>query len=467
MNEEVKSLRVMPASAVAEVGSNGKLIRLTLLRPANILVLVNDLEKLFLLADTVEKDPPVPGQPGVVSALACGADPKGHTLATQCLQRAIDEVAGRGGGTVYLPEGVFLTGTLSMRNHVTLYLAPGAVLQGSSDPADYPIDSGRHESGSDSGIKSSDQRYQGETMTFSRLLLFDGAEDAHIAGRGTIDGDGSQLRNVHHAVPNLIRIRASHGVSVRDVLLRDAAAWTVHVLASRHVRLENIRLFNDRSNLNTDGIDPDSSQDVVIRGCVIHTKDDGVCVKATNNSGLVDDVAHVEVVGNIVSSRDAALKVGSESQAASFKDIVFEDNDILEANRAISIVVRDGATYSHVVFKDTRVGPGVEHLIEQVIGLRGGRQTVLGHIEDLVFENVQAPDYKRPKSNRTWYAQFRPGSVTCDEVPVFQGADAEHAVKGLHLRNVVVNGVRLTDRAIAEKVANLQIGPFVEDATFE
>ena len=85
----------------------------------------------------------------------------------------------------------------------------------------------------------------------------------------------------------------------------------------------------------------------------------------------------------------------------------------------------------------------------------------------LSFENIAAPDYERPTSNRPWYPQFRPGAEDSGEVTVFQGADAAHALRGLRLRKVTVAGVPLRDAATAARVANLTVGPFVEEVAFE
>lgn len=460
---KVRSARAIPTSAVEGLTSEGNAIHFTLRRPGNVAVLVNQDQRLFLFADP----PEAPLAAGALNVVERGADPTGKTLSTAALQKAIDAAA-TSGGTVLVPAGLFVTGTLVMRSHVTLYLADGAVLRGSGEPSDYPKDPGRHETGSDESIESADQRYQGETMTFSRLILFDGAEDARLIGRGTIDGNGGYLRRTRNAVPNLIRIRRGRGISIKDVLLRDAAAWTVHVLAARDVHLDNVKILNDRANLNTDGVDVDSSRDVSVRGSFIHTKDDAVCVKATNNSDLLADVERVEVTGNVLSSADAAMKVGTESQAAHFRDIQFRDNDVFDTGRAMSVVVRDGAAYSRLSFRDIRVGPGVTHLVEQVIGVRSGRKKILGTMEQLTFENIDAPFYERPASNWTWYAQFRPDAPAMyGDVPVFRGADATHAVRGLTLRNIIVGGARLTDRAAAERVANLTIGPFVDGVVIE
>jgi len=455
--EPVRELQVLPRAAVSGVTVDGAQIRFQLLEPANLVVRV-DGRLLFLLADPPETDRPEPGAPGV---WCLDAPPAG--LATMALQAALDAAADwPGGGTVRVPAGTFRTGTLVLRGGTTLYLAPGAVLLGSDDPADFPVDPGRRESGTDATITAADGRYRGETMTFSRMLLVEDGRGARILGRGTLDGNGAHLRQGRNAVPNLIRVRGGRDIAIRDVLLRDAAAWTLHLLAARDVRVERIKIINDRTVLNTDGVDPDSCRDVAVRGCLIYTRDDAVCVKATRNSGLLDDVERIEVRGNVVSSLDAALKVGTETLAARFEDIEFRDNDIFESQRAMSIVVRDGASLRRIAFRDIRVGPGTAHLVEQVIGVRAGPDPQLGTIDQLLFEDITVEGHPRPERNRTWYAQFRPA----DSGAVFQGADQGHRVRGLTLRRVVVNGVRLTDAATADRVANLTLGPFVEDVAF-
>ncbi len=168
-----------------------------------------------------------------------------------------------------------------------------------------------------------------------------------------------------------------------------------------------------------------------------------------------------------MSARDAALKLGSESEAASFSDIRFERNYVFDSGRAMSVVVRDGATYERVTYRSIEVGPHVDHLIEQVIGGRDPA-AALGVIRDLTFDDISAPSFVRPASNWTWYAQFRPtrpGPGTA--VPVFEGADEEHAVEGLTLKHVVVNGQHLRDAATARRLANLSVGPYVPDVVFE
>ena len=454
---------VFPRERVGEPRVSGRVLSFELPAPRSIVVWIDDLEKLVLLPDPPEDDAVLPGARGVFDVSVFGVDPGGAAVQTAALQAVIDRAARHpGGGIVLVPAGGFRTGTLSLPSHVRLHIAAGALLAGSDDPGDYPLDPGRRESAGDETL-APDARFLGRTMTFSRLLLVDLAEGVRITGRGTIDGAGSVLRKVHGAAPNLLRVRSSRDVAVRDVLFRNSAAWSLHVLASRDVTFDNVKLLNDRTNLNTDGIDPDMSTDVRIERCFVYTKDDAICVKASGNGGLTGDPARIVARGNLLSSVDAALKVGTESAAATFSDIRFEDNHVFETGRAMSVVVRDGATYDGITFSGVDIGPGVEHLVEQVIGVRDPAAD-LGVVRNLVFKDVSAPSYGPPATNWTWYAQFRPSRPGPEErVKVFEGADETHGVEGLTLRNVVVNGAHLRDAATAADVAGLAIGEHVRN----
>src|ERR1700744_4177043 len=79
------------------------------------------------------------------NVLDFGAKGDGVTKDTVAIQNALNAAANSGGGTVYVPEGVFLTGSLLMHSNTTLQLASRADLMGSPDIADYPIENIRFE----------------------------------------------------------------------------------------------------------------------------------------------------------------------------------------------------------------------------------------------------------------------------------------------------------------------------------
>jgi len=473
----ITAYHLIPGRAFSHASVVGNTLTVTLNGPSNAVVELNDGQRLFLFADAFEVNPPTAGEPDVLSISDYGVDSSGQQIATTKLQRALDDAgalasaftaSSLGGATLLLPAGTYLSGTIAIPSHVTLYLAPGATLKGSPNLADYPVDPGRKENGSDATITNLDKRFLGQFMTFSRLILVDHATDVHIKGRGTIDANGTILRNQQNGVPNIVRVRQSANVSLEDLLLRDSAAWTVHFLKSHDTDVENLRIINNRTMISNDGINPDSSQNVTINNTFVYTNDDAVSLKGSNNSDLLADVSNVTVTNSIMSSSSGgALKLGTESQSTNFSQIAFQNDDVFASDRAMSLVVRDGANYQDVSYKTIGVHDNVTHLFEQVIGVRDGNKVNLGTINNLVFDGIDAERFVKPASNWTWYSQFRPDHPTSGStaVKVFEGADAAHAVAGLTLKNLTINGTPVETADAALQLGNISFGDFISGLT--
>lgn len=73
----------------------------------------------------------------IMSVLEFGADPSGKVNTTKEIQQTIDAVYLAGGGTVEVPEGRYLIGSIRLRSRITLHLQQNAVLLGSRNPEDY------------------------------------------------------------------------------------------------------------------------------------------------------------------------------------------------------------------------------------------------------------------------------------------------------------------------------------------
>jgi polygalacturonase len=67
-----------------------------------------------------------------------GAIGDGKTLNTKAIQAAVNDCAAKGGGTVVVPAGTFISGSVELKSHITLFLGPGSVLGGSDKLKDYP-----------------------------------------------------------------------------------------------------------------------------------------------------------------------------------------------------------------------------------------------------------------------------------------------------------------------------------------
>ena len=62
-----------------------------------------------------------------------GAKGDGKTLNTNAINSAIEYCAENGGGTVLIPKGTFLSGTIYLKDNISLVLRKGAVLNGTAD----------------------------------------------------------------------------------------------------------------------------------------------------------------------------------------------------------------------------------------------------------------------------------------------------------------------------------------------
>jgi len=264
----------------------------------------------------------------------------GTTVDTVAIQKAIDACSNLGGGTVQVPPGRYVTGTILLKSGVTLDLSSGATLLGSLNPADYrllePFVDG-----------------VGVDRGYALIGCID-ARQVRVSGRGIIDGRGAALQaaggNIPAAKPFLLRCLRSSGLVVEGVSLVNSSAWTFHISQCSKVRVSGVSI-RSLGLANNDGIDIDSSQDVQVEACTIETGDDAICLKTTS----VEPCKDITVMGCTLSTRCAAFKIGTES-AGDFSGIRVRDCHVIEARLgAIKLLSVDGAHITDVLVENIRV----------------------------------------------------------------------------------------------------------------
>ncbi len=337
-----------------------------------------ELWPLILIAEERSRDK-APGGPGVLNVRDYGVTSEG--LQTHNIQKALDDCAARkGGGTVYFPAGIYHTGTIRIRDNTAVYLAPGALIIGSTDPADYPVDEGRVEQGT-----------HGPVCSNSRLIMFDHCVNSSLRGYGVVDGMGHIVRNQHKRHVQLVDVTGCRSVKIENIVLRNSAEWTLHILASDRVRVDNLKIINDHGVANTDGIDPDGSRDVYVSNYFAYCGDDAVAIKATGNSGLLRPASNIKFLDCTVMTRKTSYKIGTETYA-DISDVLFERCEAISSSRGIGLWECDGHSISNVTFRDMNLdlrelrGEGMSgEPLRAVIEGRHG----FGKIKDITFDRVE------------------------------------------------------------------------------
>lgn len=303
----------------------------------------------------------------------------GERSNTAALQKAIDTCNEKGGGTVVLDAGRYVTGTLQLKEGVVLRLEDQATLLGSTDPNDY---------------RNVDPFTDGTGAELGYALIV--AVDAHrvgLAGRGTIDGRGKELaaaQGKYVKRPFLVRWVRCTDVGVSDVSLRSSGAWTMHLFQSKNVAVDRVTI-RSRGLSNNDGIDIDSCEGVRIQSCDIDTGDDAICLKTTS----VLPCRRIEVRDCRLKSSCATLKLGTES-LGDFEDIQIGRCEVLGAGLGgIKLLSVDGSQLSHVriseiKMRDVRV-PIFIRLGSRLRTFRQGDQRrTVGSIEDVTIRDLEA-----------------------------------------------------------------------------
>ena len=319
-----------------------------------------------------------------------GARGNGRHLDSPAIQRAIDACRQAGGGTVVVPAGTYLSATIELKDHVNLHLEKDALILGTTDYKAY---------------KNLDPFTEGLGIEVGwALLVAVDAHDVSLTGEGTIDGQGSALKARHIAEddrpekdrwglrPFLLRWVRCEGVTVRDVTLKYAGAWTSHYFQCRDVSIENVTI-RSVGVAHNDGINIDGCQHVRISRCDIVSGDDALCFKTTSSRMGCSDI----VVSDMrLKSNQAGIKMGTESMAP-FEDIRISRCHIYETrNGGIKLFSVDGAHLRNVEISDITMDevrtPMLFRLGARLSVFRKHEDTQqpVGSFENVLIRNVQA-----------------------------------------------------------------------------
>jgi len=265
-----------------------------------------------------------------------GASGDGMNLDSPAIQGVIDACAERGGGTVHFPAGHYLTGSLFLRNNITLHIDAGAIILGSENPENYPIIHSRWEG-----------RHQD---THAPLIAGQNLNNIAVIGRGTIDGQGAVWWKAYrdgtlaHPRPRLIGFSGCNNVLIEDITAINSPSWTINPVHCQNVNIHAITIVNPAASPNTDGINPDSCRLVHISDCYVSVGDDCITIKSGTEYERPDLSAPCRdiTISNCTLERGhGGVVIGSE-MSGGVKNVVISNCVFIGTDRGIRIKSRRG-----------------------------------------------------------------------------------------------------------------------------
>jgi hypothetical protein len=274
---------------------DGNTVSFDLDQPRKLILFFNDQPLfystgLMLFADPPEQASPGLGDSNVVSIMDYHVDNTGKTLETTNINQAISDVSARpGGGVLYFPPGVYLTGTVFMKSNVQLYVDTGALILGSRRSVDYT---------------------GAPTPSGGRLLraffVFDHVENAGLMGRGTIDmqgypwlwhdfqpdtSDGSardadgKVNDPHGTGIRGYVVNNCRNITFQDLCLLRSAYWTIFVIGTENFTTRNLKIINRKQQYHDDAYDFSECRHILIKDGFAMTMDDTWAFYGGSGSG--------------------------------------------------------------------------------------------------------------------------------------------------------------------------------------
>lgn len=376
---------------------------------------------------------------------------------TKAIAAAIDKANKIGGGTVMIPAGEWLTGPIYLKSNVNLHLSKGAVLQFSTNPADYlPVVQTRWE-----GI---------DLMNYSPLIYAFNEKNIAITGEGTLDGQASNTcwwpwkgrkdngwltgtpnqtdpdkRPTLFAMaendipvakrvfgegfylrPQFIQPYQCTNVLIEGVSIINSPMWILHPVLCTNVVIRKVHV--ESKGPNTDGCDPESCKNVWIKDSYFSTGDDCMALKSgRNRDGRRINIPceNVVVQNCTMVNGHAGIGIGSEI-GGGVKNILFENCNIKNTMWGIRLKTSSarGGVNSNIIIRNIEAEkisnqaicitmlyedkgnfmPTISDVqIKNVTIADGGKDGIVvegypeSPVRNVVFENVKITGVKNPK----------------------------------------------------------------------
>ena len=252
------------------------------------------------------------------------------------------------GGTLLVPRGHYVSGPIFLRSDMVLHLANGATLASRPDRDHWPILPAHHDDGRVLGS------WEGVAeRSYAALLTAIDARNVTITGSGTIDGGGDrgdwwswpkECRNGARRA-RTIYMTGCDDVIISGVKVCNSPSWTIHPHQCNNVTAAALRIENPPDSPNTDGLNPESCQDVLIAGLHFTVGDDCIAIKAGKRSPNATDpllpTRNIDIRNSRMERGHGAVVLGSE-MSGGIEDVRIARCEFVGTDRGLRIKTRRG-----------------------------------------------------------------------------------------------------------------------------
>lgn len=380
-------------------------------------LLLGGLAGLSTPLDTVAAAIRIPSSAGrgFLNVRDFGAVGDGATIDSPAINRTIEAVSSRGGGTVYFPAGVYASYTLRLKSYVTLYLDQGAVLLAA------PVPEGAAGGGYDDPepMDEAYARFQdfGHSHWRNSLIWGDSLTNISIMGDGLIWGkgltDGHPTEGYKPGDPRPGVGNKSIGLkNCRNVLLRDFKILEGGWFALLATGVDNLTIDNLLVDTNRDGFDIDCCKNVRVTNCTINSPyDDAIVPKSSYALGYPRGTENLlisnctlsgnYVIGSVLDGtfkrlkpgetmKIGRIKLGTESNGG-FKNVTVT-NCVFDECRGIALETVDGAALEDVTISNITMRGCTNAPLFLRLGarLRGPKDTAIGTLKRVLISNINS-----------------------------------------------------------------------------
>ena len=342
-----------------------------------------------------------------------GATPDSSKINTLYIQNAIDSCFTHGGGTVYVPSGIFITGTVELKSNVNLFLENGAELRGSPNIEDYKVYQDTVRYGIIHSYKASGVSITGQgTINGNEEVFFDWDKTMSVNwdfGTDIHTRQGSNFRSVKSGIDDgpviwkyrpkqMVLFSECKNVLIRDVNLIKSPHWSLHFANCNGVVASGLKIWGSLLVPNNDGINITACNNVIISDCNIRTGDDALIIRG-NSAGHVgyNNIRHISdniIISNCnLQSRSSGIRMGFIDHNT-VRNVHFSNITITNSNRGIGIFVRGESSLENITFSqisiETRLHTGTwwgQGEPIQISAVKGDSVT-LGKIKNIVFRDI-------------------------------------------------------------------------------